>query len=68
MVRFVLRLIAATSLLLASVGVAPVSAGGGCHGPDGSVHSEGDGDGRPDGPVLLLADGGPRPGAPRSAS
>ena len=42
MVRFVLRLIAATSLLLASVGVAPVSAGGGCHGPDGSVHSEGD--------------------------
>ena len=42
MLRFVLRLIAATSLLLASVGVAPVSAGGGCHGEDGSVHSEGD--------------------------
>lgn len=42
MLRFVLRLIAATSLLLACVGVAPVSAGGGCHGEDGSVHSEGD--------------------------
>jgi plastocyanin len=42
MLRFVLRLIAATSLLLASVGVAPVSAGGGCHGEDGVVHTEGD--------------------------
>ena len=42
MLRSVLRLIAATSLLLATVGVAPVSAGGGCHGEDGSVHSEGD--------------------------
>ena len=42
MLRFVLRLIAATSLLLASVRVAPVSAGGGCHAEDGSVHSEGD--------------------------
>ena len=42
MLQFVLRLIAATSLLLASVGVAPVSAGGGCHGEDGWSTREGD--------------------------
>ena len=42
MLRFVLRLIAATSLLLASVGVAPVSAGGGCHGEEAVAHTEGD--------------------------
>src|SRR4029078_2996797 len=42
MLRFVLRLIAATSLLLASIGVAPVSAGGGCHGEVDVAHTEGD--------------------------
>jgi plastocyanin len=39
--RIVLRLLVAT-LLLVSLGVAPVSAGGGCHGEDGTVHTEGD--------------------------
>ena len=29
-------------LLLASLGAVPVSAGGGCHGTDGTVHTEGD--------------------------
>ena len=42
MLRSVLRLIAASSLLLASVGVAPVSAGGGCHGEASVAHTEGD--------------------------
>ena len=43
-VRSVARLLAAT-LLLASLGAisaAPVAAGGGCHGSDGTVHTEGD--------------------------
>ena len=62
MLRFVLRLIAATSLLLASVGVAPVSAGGGCHGEDGGRPHRGRRHRRPDGSVLVLADGRPRPG------
>ncbi len=39
--RIVLPLLVAT-LLLASLGVAPVSAGGGCHGEDGTTHTEGD--------------------------
>jgi plastocyanin len=39
--RIVVRLLVAT-LLLASLGVAPVAAGGGCHGEDGTVHTEGD--------------------------
>ena len=41
MPRIVLPLLVAI-LLLASLGVAPVSAGGGCHGADGTVHTEGD--------------------------
>ena len=44
MLRSVARLLAAT-LLLASLGAisaAPVGAGGGCHGADGTVHTEGD--------------------------
>jgi MYXO-CTERM domain-containing protein len=41
MLRLVLRLLAA-SLLLVALGAAPVAAGGGCHGEDGSVHTEGD--------------------------
>jgi plastocyanin len=39
--RIVVRLLVAT-LLLASLGVAPVSAGGGCHGEDATTHTEGD--------------------------
>ena len=44
MLRSVARLLAAT-LLLASLGAisaAPVAAGGGCNGSDGTVHTEGD--------------------------
>jgi plastocyanin len=39
--RIVVRLLVAT-LLLVSLGVAPVSAGGGCHGEDATAHTEGD--------------------------
>ncbi len=44
MLRSVARLLAATLLLvsLAAVSAAPVGAGGGCHGNDGTAHSEGD--------------------------
>ena len=43
MLRIALRLLTATSLLaaLAAGSVAPVVAGGGCHTPDGTVHTEG---------------------------
>ncbi len=42
MLRFALRLLAAASLILASIGVSPVAAGGGCHNEEGVVHTEGD--------------------------
>jgi plastocyanin len=45
MIRTAARLLAATvllvPLLLATVAVAPAMAGGGCHGIDGTVHTEG---------------------------
>jgi plastocyanin len=43
MVRTILRLLAATSLVvaLAAAPASPAAAGGGCHGEDGSVHTEG---------------------------
>ena len=44
MLRIALRLLAAIAVLaaLGAGSVAPAVAGGGCHGPDGSVHTEGD--------------------------
>lgn len=44
MLRSIARLLASTLLLasLAAVSAGPVGAGGGCHGNDGTVHTEGD--------------------------
>jgi plastocyanin len=44
MLRIAVRLLAAITVLaaLGAGSVAPAVAGGGCHGPDGTVHTEGD--------------------------
>lgn len=44
MLRIALRLLAAIAVLaaLGAGSVAPAVAGGGCHGPDGTIHTEGD--------------------------